>query len=119
MYGLCGDSVVAVVEPADLRTCDDTPGGRRHDRTRGRRVLEKREMCARAHVVHDVVRQDSMEPCHAEDDHVIETLTPNGTDHTLDVGVLPGRPRGCANGLDVHAGDGGPNSGEDGIAIMQ
>src|SRR6266850_6598278 len=118
MCGLCGDAVVAVVEPADLRTCDDAPGRWRHRRARSRRVFTKREMCARAHVVHDVVRQDSMEPCHAEDDHVIETLTPNGTDHTLHVGVLPGRPRGGANGLDVHAGDGGPDGGEDNIAIM-
>ena len=85
MCGLCGDAVVALVEPADLRTCDDAPGRWRHHRARSGRVFTKREMCARAHVVDGVVRQDSMEPCHAEDDHVIETLTPNGTDSTLAV----------------------------------
>lgn len=47
-------AIVAVVEPTDLRSRDDTADRRRHHGTRNRRVLVERQMRARLHVVRDV-----------------------------------------------------------------
>jgi len=112
---LCGDAVVAVVQTADLRRRDDASGRRRRNGPRERRVLVEREMRARV----QVVREHPLQPSLVRDDHVIQALSSDRPDNALDVSILPGRARRGSNGLDVQAGDGGRDTSEDCIAIVQ
>jgi hypothetical protein len=64
-------AIVVVMESADQRRRDDTPGRRRPDGAPDRRVLLECEMRSGPHVVR------------------IEALTSDGPDDALDVGVLP------------------------------
>ena len=73
----------------------------------------------RAHVVRAAAREQPAQSGLVRDDHVIEALASDRPDHALDVGVLPRRARGGADGLDVHAGDGGRGRGKRAITIMQ
>ena len=83
-----------------------------------RRVLVEREMRARVQVVREVVAEHSLQPRRVGDDDVVEALTSDRPDHTLDVSILSGRPRRSSNLLDVHTGDRGCHRCEERIAIM-
>ena len=50
---------------------------------------------------------------------MVEALAADRPDNALDVSILPGRARRGSNGLDVQAGDGGRDTSEDCIAIVQ
>ena len=68
-------AIVAVVEPAHLRRCDDAAGRRRHDLARDRRVLLKCQMRSRLHVVGDVSGEHLAQPRRVHDDDMVEALT--------------------------------------------
>ena len=53
-------------------------------------------------VVSQVLLEHSLEVSPIEDDHVIQTLSPNRSDHLLDIRVLPWRSFCCPNLLDAH-----------------
>ena len=95
------------------------PADARLDGPRHRTVLREREVRARAHVVRDVAASTRRSPASFDDDHVIEALASDGADDAFDVGVLPRRARRRADGLDVHAGDGGGDRGEGAIPIVE
>ena len=63
----------------------------------------QREMCSRLVVVHQVPTQDANQAGFIHDDHVIETLAPDGTDEPLRIRVLPRGTSGGAEFLDAHA----------------
>jgi hypothetical protein len=50
-------------------------------------------MRAAAMVIDEIRAQEPTEMCFVEYDHVIQTLSTQGADHALDVGILPGTPR--------------------------
>ena len=54
-------------------------------------------------IVVDVFAQDSPEVALVEDDHVIETLTPNASNDPFDIGALPRGARRRRNLLDVES----------------
>ncbi len=62
-------------------------------------------MCARPVVVGEIRAQDATEMDFVDHDHVIETLATQGTDHALDVGILPGIPRTGHDLRDAEADD--------------
>jgi hypothetical protein len=59
------------------------------DASRRRRVFREREMGPGAVIVGEVVGERAPQMPLVEDDHVVETLAPDRTDHALDVGILP------------------------------
>lgn len=59
-----------------------------------RSILRKRQMCARAVVVVDILREDPARVALVEDDDVIQALATERSDEALRVGVMPRRPRG-------------------------
>ena len=48
-------------------------------------------------VVAEIAAQTTTKVALVQDDHVVEELSADGADHTLDKRVLPGRARGCEN----------------------
>ena len=76
-----------MVEAADLRCRDDATGRRRHDGSRDRRVLAKREMCSRQRVVRDVVLDHPVQSDCIHDDDVIEAFTSDRADDPFHVRV--------------------------------
>jgi hypothetical protein len=55
-----------------------------------------------------------------EHDHMVQALPPNGTNHRLDVGSLPGRARRGQNFADAHVSQlFSEVSAEDGVAVAQ
>ena len=62
-------------------------------------------MSARTVIIFEVLLQDSSQVTLAEDDHVIHTLSANGSNDSFDVGVLPRRPSRDQHLLDAHGFD--------------
>ena len=60
---------------------------------RERGVVVQSAVGPRMMVIIEVAGQDAFEVGFVEHDHVIEALPPDRTDQSLDVGILPGRPR--------------------------
>src|SRR5262249_29856010 len=58
-------------------------------------VLAQREMSPRSVVVVDVALHDTAKLLFASDDDVVETFSPDRTDHPFGITVLPGRS--CRN----------------------
>ena len=56
-------------------------------------------------VVTKVATQDSSQVALVEDDHMVETFAPNGTDDTLDIQILPRGTRCYENLLDTKSID--------------
>ena len=96
---------VTMMEATDLGKLDDLPVLRWLDRSRLRRILLQRQMRSRTMVVADVSPQDSAKMTLVEDDDVIETLSPDRADDTLDVGILPWRAACCSHLLDAESTD--------------
>ena len=82
-------TLVAMVEPADLRQFDDLAHARRLDRPWLGRILAQREMRARLVIVRKVSFQNSMEMALAEDDHVVETFSTYGAHQAFGIRILP------------------------------
>ena len=62
-------------------------------------------MSAAGVIVVDVLSQDSPEVPFVEDDHVVETLAANATNHPFDVRILPWRARRRPNLVDAESRD--------------
>ena len=76
-------------------------------------------MCARAHVVRDVVHQHAVKTRCIHHDDVIEALTSDRADDALHVGVLPRRSRRRTHFLNMHPVEGSRDVRKDRIAIVQ
>jgi hypothetical protein len=90
---LGGAAGVAVVQTADVRNGQHLAQFGRLDFTRNRRVSVQGQMRAMVVIILDVSRQDSHQVRLVKHDHVIQALATNGSDHALDVGILPRRLR--------------------------
>jgi hypothetical protein len=90
-----------MMQTADLRDCDDLSCRRGLNRPTDRCVFGKRKMGTRALVVFEIRFQDSAQTTLTQDDHMIQTLTTDRSDHSFDIGVLPGRLRSCQNFPDI------------------
>src|ERR1700687_2554243 len=77
-------------------------------------------MCSRPMIIGEVRGEEPSQMPLAEDDHMVETLAPNGSDQSLRIWVLPWAGRTRHDLSDTHAGD---TTAEhvpvDGIAIPQ
>ena len=115
-----GASFVAMMEAADFRKRDHRTLGDRLYGSWRRRVFRQRQMGPGTMIIGQVPRKRAPEMRFIQDDHVIETLAPKGSDQAFDIGILP-RTRGARNDLaDAHAGDPTPELVSiDGIAIPQ
>jgi len=74
----------------------------RMNRAAHRCVLAQREMCANAVVIASISGQDSAQMGLVEYNDVVEALTPDRTDETLDIAVLPRRARRNGSVSDPH-----------------
>src|SRR5215204_138042 len=92
---------VPMVEPTDLwPRHDPSAAGRIHGASLGR-ILAEREMRSRVLVVRDVGAQHPPKVSLIEHNHVVQTLTTDGSDDAFDVGILPGRAWGRADGCEA------------------
>jgi hypothetical protein len=89
--GSCSPGV-AMVKAGNPRECDDGTSVRQFDSPRDRRVSVERHVRAVLVVVSSVRSNQSQQVALAEDDDMVEYLTPERTDEPLRVSVLPGRP---------------------------
>ncbi len=94
-----------MMETADLWKRDHRTLGDGLDRSWCRRVLRQREMSPGAVIVGQISGQYAPEMRLVEDDHVIETLAPHGSDQAFDVWILPGAQGARDDFADAHAGD--------------
>src|SRR6266849_9034076 len=97
-----GAAFVAVAKPPNLGYCEHSSQFRWLDRPRVRRVLVQRKMRPRLVVVGEITRQGSTQGGFPEDDHMVQTLAPNGAYHALYVGPLPRRSRSGEHFLHLH-----------------
>ena len=72
------------------------------DQSRLRAVFLQSEMGAALVVVAKVLLEDSTEVFIVENDHMIQTFSPDGTDQPLDVRILPWRSSCDQHLLDAH-----------------
>jgi len=86
---LRGAPFVAVVQATHVGKRDDAASRGPSDRPRDGRVFFEGKMSPGAQVVLHVVLQDAVQPTLMADDDVIEALSANGLDKSLDVRVLP------------------------------
>ena len=96
---------VAVVESADLRQRNDSPGVGWLDCARLGRVFLEGEVCARLVVVAEVTAKTTAQVALIKNNHVVEELAADGTDHALGKGILPRRARCGENLGDAHVLD--------------
>ncbi len=78
-----------MMESADLGERGDLSESSVLDRPPFRRVLLQRKMRPGAIVVPPVVRKDSAEMPLVEDDYVVQTLSAQGANESLRIGILP------------------------------
>src|SRR5262249_11021181 len=93
------------MEPADLGHGADPATCRRFDDSWLRTVVCERVVWPRGVVVGAVGVQESAEMGFAQNEEMIQTLAPKGSDNALDKRVLPGRARGDADLAGPHTRD--------------
>ena len=81
---------------------DHLSGGRWLYGSTLRRILVQRQVRACRVIVAQVGGDDPSQMLLAEHDHVIKALTPDGTDQTLRVRILPRRPPGDQHLINTH-----------------
>jgi hypothetical protein len=81
-WALCGAPLVPVMETADFGDRDNPSGRRRLDRSAIGRVLFQPEMRSTFMVIRDIFRKHASQMRLAEDDDVIQTLAPHGSDQS-------------------------------------
>ena len=86
---LCSSSVT-MMQPADLRDCDDLPLLWRFDLSCIWRVPLQGLMRARIVIIVQVIPQDSAQLVFTDDDQMIETLSANRADDTSGIWILKG-----------------------------
>ena len=91
-----------MMKSADLWNFDDLAKDGRLDRSAVRRIFFKRQMRSALFVVFEIVLQDSTQPGLIEDNEVVQAFAPNGTDESLDIGVLPRALRRNQDFTNVH-----------------
>ena len=84
----------------------DRPDLRQLNGPRLRTVLFQSEVGPALVVVAQVLPEHTPQMPLVEDDHMVETFSPDRPDHPLDIWVLPGRPRGSKDRLDVQRSEG-------------
>src|SRR2546428_7486740 len=65
-------------------------------------------MCSRPMIIGDIRDQETSQMPLAHDDHVVQTLAPDGSDQSLCIRILPGAGRTRDHLADAHAGDPAP-----------
>lgn len=90
-----------MVQAANSTRLNHSPLLRRVGRPSLRCVLVSGEMSPRAVVVSGIARENLPEMTLAEDNHMVQTLAADRADDALRIRVLPGRPRSCADFLDL------------------
>ena len=78
-----------MMQSANFRERDHVSFGRRLNAACRWGVLLQGEVCSRPVIVGDVRGQEASQMSLAEDDHVVQTLAPNGSDQSLRIWVLP------------------------------
>ncbi len=91
-----------MMKAADFWSLDHLSERRRLDWSAERRIFFERQMCAALFVVFEIVFQDPAQPGLMEDDDVIQALSTNRSDQSLNVGVLPRALRCSQNFPNVH-----------------
>jgi hypothetical protein len=81
-----------MVQAADLGQFDDLAHGWRVDRSRLGRVFAQRQMGSRPMVVAEIGFQDPVQVLLAEDDDVVEAISPYGTHKPFGIWILPRKP---------------------------
>src|SRR5262245_38731392 len=99
---LCGSSVT-MMQPADLRNCDDLALRRRFDLSWKWRVPLQCLMRARIVIIVQVIPHDSAQVIFTDDDQMIKTLSANRADYAFGVWILPGRVRSGDHFFDPHS----------------
>jgi hypothetical protein len=97
---------VAMMKLADFGPRHDLPGAGRVDSPGLGRVLAQREVRSRTVVIRDVGAKYASEMSLVEDDDVVQTLAADRAYDALDVGILPRRARGGADGREAERLDG-------------
>ena len=92
-----------MVEATDFANRDDLAEFRPLNWPAVGRILVERQVSARPVVVRKVASKGTAEVLFAEDDDVIQTLTPDGADEALREGVLPRAVRRRQDFTDAHA----------------
>ena len=82
-----------VMDPADVRHLDDRAAGWRLCCPCDRRILVQGEMRPPLMIIGQEEPEGASEGALIPDDHVIETLSPQGPDQALDEGILSGTAR--------------------------
>jgi hypothetical protein len=91
-----------VVQPANFWNLHNRARCGKLNRPKVGGVLVEREMGARLMVIGDVPRQDAASASFAQDDNVVETLAPDGTDQALGERMLPRAVWRREDFLDLH-----------------
>jgi hypothetical protein len=79
-----------MVEPAEILVLNGAAAIGGVDLARFRAVHVERQMCLPSMVVAEVVLEESLPVTLVENDHVIETISPDRADEPLNVRALPG-----------------------------
>ena len=78
-----------MMQSAHFRERDDATLRRRLDTSWRRRVLLQGEMCPRPMIIGEIRGQQTSQMALAEDDDVVQTLAPDGSDQSLRTRILP------------------------------
>lgn len=98
-----GDSThIAMVQSANLRDSDDSPGLRRLDRSWLRAVFLQCQVCPAALVIIKEAPEVLVQTSFVEHDHVIEALAADRADHPFDIRTLPWRSWRRKHLFDAH-----------------
>ena len=107
-YGSGGAAFVAVVKPADLGERDDVAVVRCLNRACDWAVHLKGQMRSGSIVIRDVIGNDSPEMGFAEDDDMVQTLSPYTAVESFRIRLLPRAMRRREDLLDAHVLDASP-----------
>jgi len=93
---------VSMVQSAELSDCHHSSHLWPLNRPRIGCILAQPKMSAAPVIIGEIRGYVSAQRFFGEDNHVVQALPRDGTDHTLHVGSLPGRPRRGQHFLDLH-----------------
>ena len=86
---LCRAALISVMQTSEVRNSDDVSVIRWRGSTRDGRVFRQGQVGPRLVVIGEIILEDPAQMPGVEDDHVVKTLSPNGTDNPFDMTVLP------------------------------
>src|SRR5262245_35189872 len=100
---LCGAPLISMVKSTDLWNLDDPVRLVRLNCPTFWCVLIQRQVRAGFVIIAEIVFEQSAQMVVIEDDHMIQALATNASDHPLHVTILPRTPWRYANFLDAHS----------------